>query len=254
MNDDFLNQFREPPRSEFAASLYKRISKPMITQPYAVFRRRLALTFTALAVALTLILIASPDARAFAQTFLRQIGVLTLDSRPVGEHVIVAPPSAEQMAQAGATATPIPPASQSAAPLERAIAEAGFLPYLPGYLPDGFSQVSIAAAEYLDDQQINLGTGIFADYRSEIDGYLSIQTSRFDGREQSIPTGGLSITDVSVNGQSGVWIEGLPFESSLTPSCTVNMLLWQEGDFVLAIQADQLSLEEVLKIAEGLKQ
>jgi hypothetical protein len=32
------------------------------------------------------------------------------------------------------------------------------------------------------------------------------------------------------------------------------MLVWQEGDFVLSIETDQLALEEVLKIAEGLKQ
>lgn len=253
MNDDFLNQFREPPRSEFAASLYQRISK-MYTQPNIFLRRRLAWTFSVLVAMLTITLAVSPSARALAADLLRQIGVLTLDSRPVGEPVIIAPPSAEQLARANATATPISPASQFGAPLERAVAEAGFLPYLPGYLPDGFSQVSIVAAEYLDDQQIGHGMGIFADYRSETDGYLSIQTSRFDGREQNIPTGGLSLTDVTVHGQSGVWIEGLPFESSLTPSRTINMLLWQEGDFVLAIQADRLSLEEVLKIAERLKQ
>lgn len=254
MNDDFLNQFREPPRPEFAASLYQRISRNMTTQAKLSTPRRLALTFTALAAALTFILIASPEARVLAQNFLRQIGVLTLDSRPAGEPVLIAPPSAEQLAQAGATATPISPASQSGTPLERAIAEAGFLPFLPDYLPEGYAQVSIVAAQYLDDQQIGHGMGIFADYRSEAGGYLSIQTNIFDGREQNIPTGGLSVTDVSVNGQAGVWIEGLTFHSESEPGKTINMLLWQTGDYIVAIQADQLPLEEVLKIATGLKQ
>lgn len=254
MNDDFLNQFREPPRPEFAVSLYQRISKNMNTQAKLSTPRRLALTFTALAAALTFILIASPEARVLAQNFLRQIGVLTLDSRPAGEPVLIAPPSAEQLAQVGATATPLAPASQAGTPLDRAVAEAGFLPFLPDYLPEGFTQVSIVAAEYLDDQQIGHGKGIFADYRSESGGYLSIQTNIFDGRALNIPTGGLSVTDVSVNGQAGVWIEGLTFHSDLTPSKTIDMLLWQQGDFVVAIQADQLPLEEVLKIAESLSQ
>lgn len=32
------------------------------------------------------------------------------------------------------------------------------------------------------------------------------------------------------------------------------MLLWEQGEFVLAIQADQLSLSEVLRIADSLSQ
>jgi hypothetical protein len=254
MNDDFLNQLREPPRPEFAASLYQRISKNMTTQPKVYLFRRMALTFASLVLMLAVVLAASPDARVLAQNFLRQIGVLTLDSRPAGEPVTIAPPSAEQLAQVGATATPISPASQSGTPLERAIAEAGFLPFLPGYLPEGYAQVSVVAAEYLDDQQIGHGMGIFADYRSETGGYLSIQTNMFDGREQNVPTGGLSVTDVSVNGQAGAWIEGLTFHSDSEPGKTINMLLWQQGDFVVAIQADQLPLEEALKIAESLSQ
>ncbi len=31
MNDDFLYKFRKPPRREYAAALYQRISKPMHT-------------------------------------------------------------------------------------------------------------------------------------------------------------------------------------------------------------------------------
>jgi len=254
MNDDFLNQFRESPRPEFAASLYQRISKPMSTYTTVTSRRRLVLTFTALVATLTFILIASPNARVLAANFLRQIGVLGLSDRPAGSPVLIASPSPEQLMMANATATPILTASQTGTPLEKAIAEAGFQPFLPGYLPSGFSQVSIVTAEYLDDQQIGHGMGIFADYVSGANGYISIQTNRFDGREQDIPTGGLTVTDVTVNGQSGVWIEGMAFESPLSPSSTINMLLWQEGDYTLAVQADQLPLEEVLKIAESLSQ
>ncbi|MFT3891928.1 MAG: DUF4367 domain-containing protein [Anaerolineales bacterium] len=254
MNDDFLNQFREPPPPEFAASLYQRISKKMIAQPKVLMFRRLAVTFSVLLAVLTITLAASPSARVLAANFLRQIGVLGLSDRPAGEPVLVASPSPEQLAQAGATSTPFSPSSQTGNPLEKAIREAGFQPFLPGYLPDGFTQISVVAAEYLDDQQIGHGMGIFADYVSSAGGYLSIQTTRFDGRTIDMPTGGLSVTDVTVNGQTGVWIEGLAFHSPHSSSKTINMLLWQEGDYVLAVQTDKLPLDEVLKIAEGLNQ
>lgn len=254
MNDDFLNQFLEPPRPEFAASLYQRISKKMNTQSKALPFRRLAVTFAVLVAMLTITLAASPGARALATDFLRQIGVLGLSERPAGEPVLIESPSPEQLAQAEATSTPFSPSSQSGTPLERAVAEAGFQPFLPGYLPAGFSQVSIVAAQYVDDQQVGHGMGVFADYVSSTDGYISIQTSRFDGRSIDVPTGGLSVTDVTVNGQTGAWVEGLAFHSPHSSSQTINMLLWQQGDYVLAVQADKLPWEEVLKIAESLSQ
>ncbi|MCL4266794.1 MAG: DUF4367 domain-containing protein [Anaerolineae bacterium] len=217
-------------------------------------RRRLALTFAAVLLVLAVVLAASPGARALAAGFLRQIGVMTLSDRPAGEPVLIAPPSPEQLALAEATATPIVPTSLSGTPLEVAIAQAGFSPYLPGYLPAGFTQVELVAAEYLDDEGIGHGMGIFATYLSPTDGYLAVQTTGFDERAQDVAMGGHTMTDVTVNGQPGVWIEALPFESSLVSSRAINMLLWSENGYVLAVQADQLPLAEVLKIAESLSQ
>lgn len=254
MNDDFLTRFRKTPRAEFEADLYRRISKPMSTSTTLFPRRRLALTFAAVLLVLAVALAASPGARALAAGFLRQIGVLTLSERPAGEPVLIAPPSPEQLALAEATATPIAPAALSGTPLEVAVAQAGFQPYLPGYLPAGFTQVELVAAEYLDDDGIGHGLGIFATYLSPTDGYLAVQTTGFDERTQDVAMGGRTMTDVTVNGQPGVWIEALPFESSLVSSRTINMLLWSENGFVLAVQADQLPLADVLKIAESLSQ
>ena len=71
MKDDFLYQFQKPPRKQFAADLYKRISQPMLNKP--ALRRRLIYTFTALLVALIGTLSISPAARAMAADFLRRI-------------------------------------------------------------------------------------------------------------------------------------------------------------------------------------
>jgi hypothetical protein len=252
MNDDFLTNLRESPPPEFAASLYQRISKPMIARTNISYGRRLALTITVIAAVSLIALSASPQARALAADFLHRMGIFTFSTRPVGEPVIIASPSSEQLANA--TATPFLPTSQTGTQLDKAVSEAGFQPYLPTYLPDGYYQDKVVATQYLDDQQVGHGMGIFANYISREGGYLSIHTNRFDGRALDVPTGGLSVTDVIVSGQPGVWIEGMPFHSSYSSSQSFNMLLWQEGDYVLAIQAAQLPLVEVLKIAGSLKQ
>lgn len=252
MNEDYLSSLRKSPRPEFAAALYQRISKPMLTKTYV--RRRLLLASTAIAAALLVVLTVSPGARALAADFLHRIGILSIGSRPVGDPVLIASPSPEQLAQAEATATPMLPASQAGTPMENAIAQAGFQPFLPGYLPEGYSQRNVVAAEYVDDYQVPYGMGVFVDYQGNQGEYLSIQTSRFDGREQDVPMGGTRVTETMVNGQTGVWIEGIPFRSPFSTRQEMSMLLWEEGEYVLAIQTDQLSLEEVLKIAESLSQ
>lgn len=254
MNDDFLTRFHKPPRREFAAALYQRISRPMSKSPHVSYRQRLVLAFAALVVIFTVVLVASPSTRVLAADLLRQIGVLFLSDRPFGEPVLIASPAPEQLALADATSTPINPASQVGTPLEVAIAQAGFKPYLPSYLPAGYTQTDVVAAEYVDDYRISYGMGIFVTYCSAAGGYLAIQTTRFDGRAQDVPTGGHTLTDVSVAGQPGVWVEDLPFQASQSSSATIDMLLWQQGDFLLAVQSDQLPLAEVLKIAEALKQ
>jgi len=254
MNEDFFTRFRKSPRPEFATTLYERISKPMST-PYHLFpRRQLALAFMVIAVILTATLVVSPGARVLAVGLLRQIGVLILSDRPVDKPVLIAPSSSEQLALAQATATPVAPDAQQGTPLEVAIARAGFEPYLPGYVPAGFVQVDIEAAEYLDDQGVHFGKEIFITYLSNTEGYLSISTTSFDQRIQDVPMGGRAITDVTINGHPGVWIEELPFESPHTPSRAINMLLWEDNSFVLTIQSDQLPLAEVLRIAELLGQ
>src|SRR5215510_11262769 len=73
MNGDFLTRFRKAPRSEFVASLYQRISKPMKTQIKQPTLRFAALTLSLLAV-LTATLLLSPSARAFAQDIVHQVG------------------------------------------------------------------------------------------------------------------------------------------------------------------------------------
>src|SRR5512142_1342279 len=76
MNDDFINQFEqpEPPRPEFTAALYQRITQPLKTTARTRVLRTVALSFAMIAVIAT-VLFFSPSARAFADSILRQFGV-----------------------------------------------------------------------------------------------------------------------------------------------------------------------------------
>ena len=253
MNDDFLYKFQKSPRKKFAVELYQRISKPMFTRSNASLRTRFAYAFTVIAFALTLTLVASPTARVFAANFLRQIGILNISNRPIGEPALIASPSPEQLALAQATATPISPAPEAVSTMDAAISQAGFLPFLSDDLPEGYALDDVVAAEYLDDEQVPFGMGIFVTYRTDDGGYISLQTNLFDGREQDLAMGGQKITDVTINGTAGVWIEDFPSQVGETIE-EIDMLLWQNGEYVLSIQSNRLSLDEVFKLAESLKQ
>lgn len=247
MKDDFLYKFQKPPRKQFAADLYKRISQPMLNKP--ALRRRLIYTFTALLIALIGTLSISPAVRVMAADFLRQIGIFNYSERPAGDYVSVSPPSAEQLAAANATATPLPSQPEAGSSLEIAITRAGILPYLPAELPSGYELQDIVAADYIDDLGTEYGKGIFAKYASSAGGLIEIQTNVFDGREIDIPVGGLRITDTEVNGQPGVWVEDIPSING-----PIDILSWEENGFYLSIQSNQLTLEEVLRLATSLKQ
>ena len=249
MNDDFLNKLQKPPRKQFAADLYQRISHPMSTRPTISIRSRLAYGFLALLVALTATFSFSPAIRVMARDFLQQIGILNLSDRPAGDPVLVAQPSTEQITAAQATSTPLPSQPQTGSPLEAAITRAGILPYLPAELPAGYEMKNIVAAEYIDDYGTEYGKGIFATYESKTGDWFEIQTSVFDGREIDMPVGGQRVTEVQVNGQPGVWIEEFPSINE-----PIDMLIWEEDGFYLSIQSTALTLEEILKLAASLSQ
>jgi hypothetical protein len=74
MNDDFIHQFDppKPPRPEFTASLYQRITQPMKTTTRTRVLRTVALSFAMVAVIATVLFIL-PSTRAFADSIIRQI-------------------------------------------------------------------------------------------------------------------------------------------------------------------------------------
>ncbi len=129
MNEDekFFNQFQEAPRPEFAAAVYKRITKPMNTHQKSFSLRKAALTFAALCTLLVAAFLAYPPTRVMALNWLRQVGVFTITTGQPGEAQPTAvPPDASQK--------PFTAASGS-----EASRIAGFQVLVPDSLPDGYA-------------------------------------------------------------------------------------------------------------------
>ena len=175
MSDDFIHQFDppEPPRPEFKAALYQRISQPMKTSTRTRTWRAVAATFAMLAV-IAAVLAFSPAARAFAGSVIQQF-------------------------QKGNTTVQTVNDAASASQL------AGFTVLAPAYLPDGYAAHTqpgpwsvvrengdVMAVIAYDDQTSNGTFGI-----SE-ENYRTGDTNAL----MSMP----EAQDVTVRGQPGKWI------------------------------------------------
>lgn len=242
MSDDFFAPFRKPPPPEFAAALHERISKPMNTRSERRTLRRLALSAGALLIAALLILAVSPSARAFAEGIIRQIGGYALTQDPV-EVDASRPPSSVTIERTDDsvivhTANDV----QSADTLAGASDLAGFAVLDPTYLPAGYSAMT--------DWLVNTERGAriaSKGYKDATNNLFMVNELRFaDGSAPQVYHHDV-IEDVTVRGQSGVW---LPDPASPNGK---NALVWAENGITYSIISNTLGLDEMLKIAESLK-
>lgn len=251
MNDNFLKQYRRPPRPEFAAALYKRINQPMATKTaFSPLMRRAAVALALLLFLLTSALLVSPTARVFAQTILRQIGpiIFTTESPRAPE------PDNGRAPLPNPTTTPIPPQPQYGSELEEVTARAGFQPALATYVPAGYHLTELIAMEYIGDQWEREGMGTAARYQTAGGAQtLEVQQSRFNTHQQ-FPVGDHVVMDVTVRGHEGIWLEqaNLAPEEGAADAQPFNLLLWAEDEFVFALFSDSLPLAELMKVAESL--
>lgn len=123
-DDDFLSHYRKPPRPEFAAALYERITHPMDTQQKRGPLRRLALVTATLVAICSATLLFSPAARAAVSDLIREIG---------------------GVAYLEMSELPFTPVSDDAIPsesmtLEQARTTAPFSFNIPNWVPEGFTR------------------------------------------------------------------------------------------------------------------
>lgn len=242
--DDFLTQFREEPRPEFAEQLYRRINKPMNNPPlHRPHVRRLAFAGGLFALLLLVSLAVSPAARAFAGDLVRQIGAFT-----------VAPYEALPADPARPTAEPPTPQDVSfAATASEASALAGFTVLQPAWLPDGYQ----ADLDWSVAQQ-EQGTIVVRQYQSAQGAhFLLMNQYQYGSDDQFAQTYGdnETVSDVQVRGQQALAISGrlmdhpLDRDAGLVPT---NWLLWEEGGVNYTLWADDLTLDELMQVAAEL--
>ena len=242
MNDGFLTRFRKPPRSEFAVSLYERISKPMPIQSKYPALSYLALTLTILA-AITLAVLVFPPVRTLAQGLLERVGGYgfsqgspeTIDASQVpGPIRIVQEPGSVSIQITGENV------STTKDPAE-AGQQAGFSVLVPAYLPPGYTPLS-------DWFIISQGNGmvVTSDSHDPAKNILFINQWKVGAGDLRIfPQE--QIVDVTVRGRSGVWLPGT------ASSNYKRALVWEENGITYSLISVSLPLEEMLRIAESLE-
>ncbi len=256
MNDDFLTQFRKPPREKFAAELYQRISKPMQT-PFRIPALRFAALVLAAIAILTVTLLVSPPTRAFAQSILRQFG---------GYIFVQAAPKAERVKQ-GSAGQPVNKSVQNSAigPQLKATLQAsgqlsknevqtkpsvltapdaagasrlaGFSVLAPAHLPDGYAP----AGPWSFTTQDN-GKAVEMAYMDAGKHFLLLQQFQYQAGQPRQTVDRSQIVDTTVRGQPGVWL----------PGGGKNSLVWEENGITFTLSSNTLSLDETLKVAESL--
>jgi hypothetical protein len=243
MNDDFLNQFRKAPRTEFAAMLYKRISKPMQTQTKHLVPRFAALTLSLFTV-LIMALLFSPSARAFAQGLLKQIGGYAFTQGvpdPIDASRVPIP--INMIETSTRTRIEINSNSNFANDPVTAGDLAGFTVLVPSYLPAGYTPMEGGWRITTMSNSTAVTNGYFDGTKHYV---LIAQWKVGEGDEKSFTRD--EIIDVTVRGQNGVW---LPPASSDNRS---SALIWDEDGITYSIISNALSLDEALMVAESLGQ
>jgi hypothetical protein len=174
MDDDFMNQFEQPkpPRPEFTAVLYKRITQPMKTTIKSRVLRAAAWSIAVLAV-LAAVLFYSPSTRAFADSIFQQIG------KGYGKVQ---------------TANDVAAASQLA----------GFTVLAPSYLPDGYI-TKTQPGEWTIDHQNN-GVVVSISYNNQAGGALGLSEEMYQQGMSATAINDPEKQDVTVRGQPGTWI------------------------------------------------
>jgi hypothetical protein len=244
MNDDFLKNYYKPPRKQFAADLYRRISIPMETQPRFLNLRRLLLATALLFAILVVTVFVSPPARAFARQLFHQIGVFRLveitDVTPTSDPTPI-PPTAE------------PPSTGEVKYVSTAAEASGlasFTVYSPAYIPTGYEQTGKWS---LMDQ--GNGMVVVSVYHDEEGHYLNLNQYRYgeDDHYEQAYAENEQVKDVIVRGQAGVWIVGRLVGDTSDTVVPTTWLMWEENGINYTMFSDALPQSEILKMAESLE-
>ncbi len=174
MSDDFFNQFDKPkpPRSEFSAALYQRITQPMKPNTRPRVLRSVALSFAMVAV-IAAVLFFLPSTHAFADAIVQQFKKGNVTIQTTNDAA-----SASQLA--------------------------GFTVLAPAYVPDGFTAYNPPGVWNVSHSSDGVMASIFYNNQPG-DGHISIDERMGHPGEPNILTDLPEKQDVTVRGQPGTW-------------------------------------------------
>jgi hypothetical protein len=151
--------------------------------------------------------------------------------------------------------------------IEQTGQKAGFSVFAAGYIPDGYT---LASSDVLEtSQSVTVDTAYRGMLPEQLqdnfqsDAIIAIEQSQL--KENAEPwiteTGGVEPVSVTVRGQPGAWLEGVPVQPYQDVNGNWkyvywNQLIWEEEGFQFVLQTNvpvsHLPLEELQKIAESL--
>ena len=241
MNDEFLTKYRKAPPPEFAASLYQRINKPMPSNAPLRVMRPTALSLSLFAF-LGMILLLSPSARAIAQSLLKEIGGYTF-TRGVPDPLDASRLPAPFNILNTSTSTSIELTNDSLVVNDPGSAGdlAGFTVLTPTYLPAGYIPMDGGWRITTKSNSMAVTNGY---YDTSKNYFLLSQWKIGEGDTKAFTR--QEIVDVTVRGREGVWIP------STSNNATNAALVWEENGITYSLIGKDLSLEEMLKVAESL--
>lgn len=242
MNDEFLYQFRKPPRREFAEALYARISRDERRALKVPAARRVALVMMVLVVGLGLAVLSSPSARASLGEVITEVGGIIF--KPTDEY----PGSRE--------AVKVRP--ELTMTLEEAQETVPFAFSLPAWAPDGFeinSNVSLLPpTEYSEHWQIFIR---WQKGSSGQEGYetlnLEITYTPAGGRSLGYIVGMGSVEVVEIKGQLAALVRGYWNAGQKDWQETdILTLTWKQGEVIYKLESRSAAAEDLIRIAESL--
>lgn len=128
----------------------------------------------------------------------------------------------------------------------------GFHPFVPAYLPEGYSMTSRFVPPTGENGEI------VTDYTKE-DDVLHISQVRYNPSwsQPEWAVGDAAPRQVSVRGVTGTYVEQAPIGARRVngrfESYGVNILTWEEDGFRFIIQSASLNLDELMQVAESLQ-
>lgn len=256
MNDNFIYQFQKNPGPSFTNTLYAQLNT-MPGSKIIPFRRNLVTGMLATALVLVGTFLVYPPARALASNVSQQIGHLLI----LAEETFAAQFDREINSSASTrtflvSQEPVPWQPAEMLSVADASSRAGFQAVVPVDLPAGFD---LSARTTAPADELNPFTSITTIYSHAEDTFTLIQ-KRYASptAHQTLPVGDAKVTDQTVQGVDGYWIEGLRLSTYVDEANHVseryaNVLVWQKGDQEFWLQSSPgLPLDVMLSAANSI--